>query len=239
MDYLYFSLSFSAIALCLFLIAKAFDKKLGMVAGLIFAAYLGLDDLVTALPSAASSIRLFDGEWNWSGKVFSLVLAVVFITALKINRRSSGLVLPYKNQTSSVLVTLCLITLSATLGVLFSPERANLETLLFQATMPGFAEEVAYRGIAPALMLGLIKNKLPEGKIPWLAILVTGLMFSVWHGLSLRHGDFSFDVIPASFTLIGGVAYGWLRFNSGSLLYPVVAHSAGNLIFQLTAFVGT
>ncbi|MDL1892602.1 CPBP family intramembrane metalloprotease [Sphingobacteriales bacterium CHB3] len=45
-------------------------------------------------------------------------------------------------------------------------------------------------------------------------------------------------MIPASFTLIGGITYGWLRFNSGSLLYPIVAHSAGNLAFQLTAFVG-
>lgn len=70
-------------------------------------------------------------------------------------------------------------------------------------------------------------------RMPWNAIIVTALMFSIWHGLGLKGGALSFDVVPASFTLIGGLAYGWLRFNSGSLLYPVMAHCLGNLVFQL------
>lgn len=39
-------------------------------------------------------------------------------------------------------------------------------------------------------------------------------------------------------TLSGGVVYGWLRFSSGSLLFPVLAHSLTNVAFHLTALHG-
>lgn len=36
-------------------------------------------------------------------------------------------------------------------------------------------------------------------------------------------------------TLAGGIIYGWLRFHTGSLLFPFLAHSLGNLTYSLMA----
>lgn len=237
MDALIYSLLFATIALALALMARVADRRI-LVAGCVaFALYLGTDDFVTGAPNAFKSLDFIGGYWNWTGKVFSLLLAALVMVLFKINRRAVALVMPYKNNTSSLVVTVVLILLSTVLGIVFASSPPNAETIAFQATMPGFAEELAYRGIAPALLLGLIGNRSPDTRIPWHVIIATGFMFSLWHGLGYKAGEFSFDLIPAAFTLLGGIAYGWLRFNSGSLLYPVLAHCAGNLVFQLMPLI--
>lgn len=237
-DTLGYSASFSIIAIALFLLARLRNKRLLIPFGLTFALYLGVDDLLTALGSK-EQFAVIHGDWNWSGKIYSIALSFALILALQIDRKASGIVLPYKNNRSSLLLMFFLIALSATLGLIFSPSSPDLETLAFQATMPGLAEELTYRGVAPALLLGLFNRRHETSGSLWSAILVTALMFSIWHGLGLKGGAFTFDLVPASFTLIGGLAYGWLRFNSGSLLYPVIAHCAGNLVFQLVPLIGT
>ena len=77
MEAFIFALSFAAIAFLVFLAFKHFDKRLTFTFGLLFAAYLGLDDLITGLPSGSSAFSFIGGEWNWSGKIYSLLLSVV------------------------------------------------------------------------------------------------------------------------------------------------------------------
>ena len=104
--------------------------------------------------------------------------------------------------------------------------------------MPGLAEELAYRGIAPALLLGLIRGKGCSQGIPWAVVLITALAFGIWHGLSYSNSGFSFDLMSALFPFIGSIAGGWLRFSSGSLLFPILAHSFANIAFHLTSLFG-
>ena len=233
MDALIYSAVFAAIAVLLGIGTRFVDRKILLLSCILFGVYLGIDDFVTGAPNAFKSLDFIGGHWNWTGKFFSLVLAIAVIVGLKLNRRAVGLVAPYKNQKCSLIVMSVLILLSAVLGFVFASGTPSTETILFQATMPGFAEELAYRGIAPALLLGLMGNRDHDEKIHWPVIIAAGIMFSLWHGLGYKGGNFSFDLISASFTLLGGIAYGWLRFKSGSLLYPLIAHCAGNLIFQL------
>ncbi|MND07148.1 hypothetical protein D3C83_289500 [compost metagenome] len=54
------------------------------------------------------------------------------------------------------------------------------------------------------------------------------------HGLGYADGAYSFDVGPALWTFSGGIVYGWLRFSTGSLLFPLLAHSLANVAFHLT-----
>ena len=125
------------------------------------------------------------------------------------------------------------------LGLVFKPSVPSVETLAFQALMPGLAEELAYRGIAPALLLGLICGKEPSQGIPWTVVFTTALAFGIWHGLGYSASGFSFDLMSALFPFIGSIAGGWLRFSSGSLLFPILAHSFANVAFHLTALLGT
>jgi uncharacterized protein len=237
MDALVFSLSFAAIAFVAVLVFRLFDERLTLGFGLLFALYLGLDDLATSLPAIARVFQLFGGEWNWSGKVFSILLAVVAVVALGIRSEASGITFRQKNIQASWIALAILTAVGFGLGLVFKPSNLSAETLAFQALMPGLAEELAYRGVAPALLLGLIHRKNAPAEIPWAVVGATALMFGIWHGLSYSDGSFAFQWIPALYTLIGGVAYGWLRFNSGSLLFPFLAHGFGNVAFELTALL--
>jgi membrane protease YdiL (CAAX protease family) len=103
--------------------------------------------------------------------------------------------------------------------------------------MPGLAEELAFRGVAPALLLGLTRDQDPPGTIPWTVICIAAIPFGVVHGLSYSGGAFGFDLSQGLWTASGGIIYGWLRFSTGSLLFPVLAHSLTNVAFALTPLV--
>lgn len=220
-----------------FLCFMWFDKRLLLIFGLLFAAYIGIDDVVTGLPSLVRATDLIPGNWNWTGKIYSLLFSFLVIFALRIDKLAVGLTFRQKNLKSSLIALFLLTLLSFSIGFIFKPKLPNLETVAFQALMPGLAEEIAYRGIAPALLLGLIKSKPASNGMPWAAILITGIAFGIWHGISYSHSRLSFDFMSAIFPLIGGIAYGWLRFNSGSLLLPIIAHGLGNNVFFLPSLL--
>lgn len=230
------SCAFSIACLLVFLACKGFDRRLTLGAGLLFALYVGLDDVMTGLPSILPASGFLPGDWNWEGKVYSLLLSALVIVGLKVagfelDRRALGLVAHVRDAKVTVPATMLLIALSTTLGLVFRPGAADLETLLFQPTMPALAEELAWRGIAPALLLSLHAGRTLPAGIPWAVVAITGIGFGLWHGLSYGASGLSFDAMSALFPLIGGLAYGWLRFRSGSLVLPILAHGLGNLAF--------
>jgi uncharacterized protein len=238
MEAVVFSLAFAAIAFISFFALKHFDKRLTVVFGALFAIYLGLDDLATSLPSVSSLLRIAGGDWNWSGKIYSLALSVAVVLALGMKARAIGFTLAQRNLRASIVAMFLFTAWGLSLGLLFDPSTPSAETIAFQALMPGLAEELVYRGIAPALLLGLICGKEPDQGIPWVVIFITAAVFGVWHGLSYSDAEFSFDPMSALFPFIGSIAGGWLRFNSGSLLFPILAHGVANVAFHLSALVG-
>jgi CAAX protease family protein len=237
MDAVVYDCALAAICFAGFLALKFLDTRLAYVFGILFAVYVALDDQVTGL--GWTVFRFIDaGYWNWSGKLCSLLLSIVVIVALRMRLEATGLVLPQRNIRIGAIVLVPLILLGFVLGLVYKPQPPSVETVAFQLLMPGTAEELAYRGIAPALLLGLIRRKNPPPEIPWVVICIAAVPYSVVHGLNYAHGAFSFEWDPALWTLSGGLVYGWLRFSTGSLLFPVLAHSLTNVAFQLTPLMG-
>ena len=230
-----YSLVFAAIALLALGCARVFDRRIALASVLLAAAYLGLDDLVTGLPSGSAAFRWVDAQWNWSGKVYSLLLSLAVVAALGIGRRASGLTLAQRNLGTSCLCLCAFAAWGFVLGLVFQPAAASPETLAFQALMPGAAEELAYRGIAPALLLGHLRGAEPSPGVPWAVVLATSVVFGTWHGLGYSDAGFGFDPVAALFPFIGSIAAGWLRFHSGSLLFPILGHNASNVAFHLSA----
>ena len=70
-------------------------------------------------------------------------------------------------------------------------------------------EELTFRGVGFALLE-------PYGK--WVAILGTGILFGVWHGL----------VVALPVLAAFGVVLGWLRWKTGSVYPPIVLHAIFN-----------
>ncbi|MEX2124662.1 MAG: CPBP family intramembrane glutamic endopeptidase [Woeseia sp.] len=228
---------FAAACFLIFLCFKWLDKRLLLGFGILFAAYIGIDDVLTGLPSLVPALRQMPGQWNWAGKILSLIFSFIVIFTLQIDKTATGLTLKLVNLNKSLIALLILTLISFSIGFIFKPELPDAETIAFQALMPGLAEEIAYRGIAPALLLGLIRFKPAPREIPWVVVLITGISFGIWHGISYSDSSLSFDIMSAVFPLLGGIAYGWLRFYSGSLLLPVIAHGLGNNVFYLWSLV--
>jgi len=187
------------------------------------------------MPASIAAVRLFDGNWNWSGKLYSIVLSLAVILGLRMNANAVGLTFPQRNIGLGMAALVPLTMVGVVLSYIFEPPLPNAETLAFQALMPSLAEELAYRGIAPALLLGLIQQREVPAQVPWVVICIAAIPFAVVHGLSYSDGAFSFEIGLAIHTLIGGLVYGWLRFSTGSLLFPVLAHSFANVGFYVSA----
>ena len=237
MEALIFSLALAAITFVIFSTVRSVDKRIFISFALLAAAYLGLDDLVTGLPSVVKSLAVIPGAWNWTGKVFSLVLSALVIVALKLSPKTVGLTLKQEHSWLGFISVLLFIIWGASLGLLFKPGSAGIETLVFQSTMPSLAEEIAYRGVAPALLLGLINRKEPIEGIPWSVVLSSAAVFGIWHGLKFSGGSFEFDAMSALFPFIGSIAGGWLRFKTRSLLVPMAGHSLANVAFHVAGGV--
>ena len=236
MDALKLSLILAAIGLVLALIAKIADKRILVTSAVLFAIYLALDDFTTGLPNLVKALDLIPGNWNWTGKVFSLVLAAIVIFSLKLSPDAVG----FRKQEHSKITWIAVglfIVWGTCLGLLFKPGAPDAETLAFQAMMPGLAEEIAFRGIAPAILLGLMNRKPHVDDIPWAVILVTSLLFGIWHSLSVSAGTVGFDLMSGLFPFIGSIPGGWLRFKTKSLLAPILIHSIANVAFHLAGFL--
>ena len=72
-------------------------------------------------------------------------------------------------------------------------------------------EEIGFRGI---LLGGLLKSRCR----PWLAILVTALIFALFHGLGVH-----FVV-----SLVFGIILGWLYWRTGSIILCMIIHVVNN-----------
>ena len=232
------SIVFAAIAFGIFSAARIADKRILLAFAFLAAVYIGLDDLVTGLPSVVKSFAVIPGKWNWTGKVLSLVLSAIVIYALKLLPKTVGLTLKQEHPWLGFIAVLLFIVWGASLGLLFKPGAAGAETLAFQASMPSLSEEIVYRGIVPALLLGLTYRKEPIDGIPWAVVLSTAAVFGVWHGLKYSGGSFGFDALSALFPFIGSIAGGWLRFKTKSLVVPLAGHSLANVAFHVAGGLG-
>lgn len=206
----------------------------------LFISLLALDDLATILPLAFDALDVVGGRWNWEGKVLSAAWAVLFLALGSVSFREAGVTLHQRNGSvrPAVLATLALTAASFGIGVAFGGGSFRAETLAFQLTMPGLAEELVYRGVFIALLHQALytdpSTRTNDAGRRW-PVVITAVAFGAWHGLSVDAGQVGFDALAASFPFIGGLAYGWLRERTGSLLFPVLAHNAGNT----DAFLGS
>ena len=95
-------------------------------------------------------------------------------------------------------------------------------------------EEVAFRGV----LLGLLRKRLPT----WPAVVVSALLFGLWHvdGVLHRHDGPGLAAAVAGTVLattVAGLGFAWLRVRSDSLVAPMLAHWATNSLAFAVAWV--
>jgi membrane protease YdiL (CAAX protease family) len=84
--------------------------------------------------------------------------------------------------------------------------------VLFICIMPAVVEELAYRGI--------IQHRLESVLPPWIAMAAASVLFSAAH----------FSVLSAPYLALLGFLFGWMKWKTGSLYPPMIAHFLHNYI---------
>lgn len=182
---------------------------------------------------ALRSLPLFGGgepvpgdDWNWGGHLLALVgmlaLAALLIRRTGMTRRELGLAGPVNVGVAARVVAVALLV-SYPLQVITAgrAEAVPATAWLFVATMPGLAEEVAFRGVllAAADRAAPMARVVAGVPVSLGAALLTAA-FVVLHGVGIGT---ILSVLP------GALLYLWLRRRTGSVLVPIVAHNLWNL----------
>ncbi len=181
-------------------------------------------------------------KFNWSGKILSLILGLIIIFSVSKEERIQ---IGFTSQTNSkahlkfgLLFFLGFTLFDFVFKMILFPKGGtfDLETFLFQGTMPGLTEEIAVRGIWLWLLNKAFAPKWNYRgiKFGWSFIIVT-ILFGVVHGMVLDQDlHLKLDLITIVYlTLISSLSVGVLRCFSGNLIYSILGHNTINLMNAL------
>jgi membrane protease YdiL (CAAX protease family) len=235
------SLSFSSILISAALFNRS--NKLLVGAALCFVAII-FDNFFTFLPTL---IGFHHFNWNFEGKIGSIFWCLFIVYILKwVTPAKVGLNAP----TSKGMVLAAMIGITYTVFCLLEwtitkqlppKDMLNFQTMLFQLTLPGLAEEFFMRGILLAILNHFFTRRWRIANVNWGigAVLVT-LLFIFGHIFTLNQTDhllafhfdnLNFDIIFLSVTLI------FLREKTGSIWPGVLLHNLANGLPLLIAWL--
>jgi membrane protease YdiL (CAAX protease family) len=206
-----------------------------LVAAWLCFTLIALDNFFLSLPQFISFIHF---HWNWGGKVGEIIWSCCVVYLLKwVTPIDAGLTVPNTTDILWGIILGLIYTLFALIEMAIShqyPPNSMLtfETILFQFTLPGLAEEFFFRGVLLATLNYYFPSRWQilkvRGRVG--AILVT-LLFLFNHvvyfadgerSLSIHLANLSFDLIFASFCLI------LLREKTGSIWPGALFHNLAN-----------
>lgn len=181
--------------------------------------------------------NLINGNWNWDGKIYGIAcgVAMYFIFRRQFNENNFFTLKQNKEGIKSALKFVVVILSIAILGGVVNEKEFNLETLLFQISMPGIDEEIMYRSV----LLGLMCSALRTGGAAWRnpAIIINAVLFGLVHSLTLGDGALQFNSVNFIWTAILGYSFGYITIKTRSILIPMLTHNLYNFTLNLLAMI--
>lgn len=173
---------------------------------------------------------------SWTGSLVSFSWAFVFVHFSFLSFREVGFTFKQRPETvsSALVITTVVLVFSLAVGFTLTDEMPfSSETLLFYATMPGLAEEMVYRGVFLALLHRAFTAG-ADGTYNWWPAILSTLAFTLMHPFFEMDGwSVTFNFANLWLPLIGGAVFVWLREQTGSLVFPIIAHNLSNTSFYL------
>jgi hypothetical protein len=199
------------------------------------------DSLATFAPLIDKQLAL-PGHWNWSGKLIDIgvmaVIAVVLLAARAFRPGDFGLALRQAPGTRRALLYMALpflLVVTVLTATLFGESKPpTAETLWYEATMPGLAEEIVWRGMLLALFDRMFTARFTLWGVQLgYGAIATSLVFGLLHGAGfdgkmVLQTSLLGGLVPA----ITGFLLCWLRTRTRSLVFPILLHNAMNLILE-------
>jgi membrane protease YdiL (CAAX protease family) len=167
-----------------------------------------------------------------NGLAFSAFPFVIGAVVVAFNPRAFGIQLGTTLDRWRLILLLtfamCVFAAAALTLVGSSPFR-GAEPIVQVVAVP-VSEELVFRGVLFTLVLGALRRVHAPGRALWLAVVISGVAFGIGHLNNLGSYDATFVVAQAAYASVLGVAGGWLRASTSSILPPVLMHAAVNLV---------
>lgn len=207
---------------------------------ILFCLFFIITNFLNAIPGYFDSLKILTSQWNWNGKIISLLFSIVFIMIFyRLLKDNYFFTIKQKENsiksTVSVMITILIII---SLFMMLSGEKVklNIETLAFQISLPSLDEEFSYRGIMLGLLAPSISNyfSIYKFKLSNPAIWITAILFGLVHGFNLTiDWQLQINFFSFGYTFALGLIWGWMVLKSGSILIPILSHSSNNFIATL------
>ena len=235
-------LQLTIISPILFLCLKKDCKKGKLI--ILFYVFFILNSILLRLPGKIESLDFIGGNWNWTGKMFSIFGSIIFYLLFKKFYSGNDFIKVKQEKgslKSNIITTIIILIVMVVMSIfMYGKSDVTIETFGFQLTMPGFDEELAYRGIMLGILTTILIDKIKIGKInigsP--AIWITAILFGLIHGLSFNkewslHMEWSYF----AYTCAYGFVLGWMTLKSRSILMPIISHNLTNFTAYLVMFL--
>lgn len=179
----------------------------------------------------------------WQGMVLEALFALAVIAALRIGAEV-GLTLRVDARAwrDALLATLLLVLFVAArslglsaLGMGTGGGAPGWAFLLYQATLPGIAEELVYRGVIQSRLNRLFATRwnLFGARVGW-GFVITAVLFWAVHAFRAEPGaPVSFYWQTLTLQLWAGLVFGWIRERTGSVIPAMVSHNIVNLVWTV------
>jgi len=209
---------------------------------IVFALYMILDNVVTTLPIRFELLDFIDLKMNWTGKIFSYVLATIFLLSYRrIPLKQFGFTLTQKDNSKNFAIRTTIIVTIFMVGYCFFIGRykSSIENIMFQLTMPSILEEITVRGILLTLLSMVFIKNLKIGKTYFgMGVIITAVLFGLWHGLSISNEfEITMNWVPFIYTGIMGFVLALVKEKTGSLLFPITIHLIMNILPNTMGYV--
>jgi membrane protease YdiL (CAAX protease family) len=181
-------------------------------------------------------------EWNWLGKIASIItLCIIYFYLPQHIKNDVGLWHRPKPPEwgSTLLVSIAtlffFVSCSSLIPFVLSHQctKPSLETVLFEATLPGIDEELLFRGILLAILSTIFGKpwKIAGISIGWGALPVI-IIFGLAHGVEIANSGapLAAIVIISLITGIMGLLLLWIKERTGSIWIAVVVHNLANVL---------
>lgn len=201
----------------------------------LFAVLYIVNQLALSLPNDVPAVDFIGGNWNWSGKILGILVAVISIVLFR-NYFADYYFITLKQERSNIKVTLIaaasLTLFSIVLSYFMGSSDWDNETLLFELTMPSTEEELMFRGVLLALLLSSLKPRM--GFLGNPSVLITAVLFGFVHAFGFNKDySLSFDPLFFLMTGLGGYVWGWITWKSRSILLAWLSHNFCNFFGTL------
>jgi membrane protease YdiL (CAAX protease family) len=204
---------------------------------LLFVSYYFFYSILLAIPNWIPALRIIESTWNWSGKIYAITGSILFYIIFRKSLANYSYITFKQNDNSLKPKTyIIFIVFLVTIGLaLFSVQKSEtrFEDLLFQSTIPGLDEELAFRGIMLGLLSNSLRSKVNFGPInlgnP--ALLIISTLFGFAHSLHINaNWNIQQNWLEFLDTFVIGWILGWMTIKSGSILMSILSHNLINIL---------